>query len=73
MCFGGKSKSSPMPVPPPAPPTQFGYVDADTSNTAQRKAAVMSSTEQEGVSGGQSFGAELGSTGAAAPTQTGGM
>lgn len=65
MCFGGKSKSAAPPVPPPTPPTQFGYVNADTSNSQQRKAAVMSSTADQGGSQPQSFGAELGSSGAA--------
>jgi len=58
MCIGGK-KSSPPPVPAPAAPTQFAYVNADTSNQQQKAAAVKSATGDPGPS---SFGAELGST-----------
>lgn len=63
MCFGGKSKSSPQPTPAPTPPTQFAYVNADTSNAQQRQAAVMSSTGQNNAA---SFGSELGAGGGAA-------
>lgn len=73
MCLGGKSKGAP-PVPAPTPPTQFGYVNADTSNSQQRQAAIKSTTDQAGGAT-QSFGAELGSSAPATPaTQpTGGL
>lgn len=70
MCFGGKSKSPAPVVPAPTPPTTFERVNADTSNETQRKAAILSSTNDQ-ANQPQTFGAELGSAGAA--TQTGVM
>lgn len=71
MCFGGKKGGSPAPQPTPAPqnPTNFQYVNADDSNSKQRQAAIVSSTKADTAS--QTFGAELGATGAAgaAPAQ----
>lgn len=61
MCGGG-SKSQPMPVPQPAQPTKFEYVNADTSNSQQKQAAVNSTTNATPTS----FGSELGSTGTTA-------
>ncbi len=66
MCMGGK-KSAPPVVPPPAAPTKFEYVNADTSNSQQRQAAIASST----AAPTPSFGAELGASGMATPA--GGM
>ena len=73
MCLGGKSKGAP-PVPAPTPPTQFGYVSADTSNSQQRQAAIKSTTDPANAAS-QSFGAELGSSAPTAPTTqpTGGL
>jgi hypothetical protein len=70
MCLGGKSKSAPPPVPAPAQPTRFEYVNADTSNTQQRQAAINSTTNQQ-----PSFGAELGASGTnpMMPAASGGM
>jgi hypothetical protein len=70
MCFGKSKSSAPPPVPTPAQPTKFEYVNADTSNTQQRQAAINSTTNQQ-----PSFGAELGSAGAnpMMPAASGGM
>ena len=70
MCLGGKSKSAPPPVPAPAQQTKFEYVNADTSNTQQRQAAINSTTNQA-----PSFGAELGAAGSSGmmPAAAGGM
>lgn len=66
MCMGGK-KSAPPVVPPPAQPTKFEYVNADTSNSQQRQAAINSSTNAT-----PSFGSELGASGMATPAMAGG-
>lgn len=70
MCLGGK-KSSPPPVPAPAQPTQFSYINADQSNSQQRQAAIKSTTDPASAAT-QSFGAELGSSAPTTPT-TGGL
>lgn len=54
MCFGG-GKSNTV-TPTPTPQTTFDYKAADTSNDAQRKAAINSTTQ--GTTMG-SFGSEL--------------
>lgn len=72
MCFGGGKKGSSQPVTPaPAAPTKFEYVNADTSNTQQRQAAINSSTGTGAAADPSSFGAELGSASAAAPSAMG--
>jgi len=41
MCGGTKSTA----VPPPSPPTTFGYADADRSRTQPRQAAINAATQ----------------------------
>ena len=65
----GKSKSNnQQPIPQPAQPTSFQYVNADNSNTQQRQAAINSTTND--TSSASSFGSELGSSTASQPMQT---
>lgn len=61
MCFGSKSSNNSTPAP--SPPTTFQAMPADTSNTQQRKAAVLSSTEQPAALGSELGGATAPATG----------
>lgn len=58
MCFGGGGSSTPKQTKA----TTFQYGPADTSNTAQRQAALLASTNG-GTTDGSSFGSSLGTGG----------
>ena len=65
MCMGkSKSNQAQVPVPAPQQPTNFQYVNADTSNGQQKQAAINSATQGNSPA---SFGSELGAGGAATP------
>jgi len=63
MCFGKKSSTS---TPAPTPATTFQPMPADTSNTQQRQAAILSSTDNAQT---PALGTDLG-TGGAMPKST---
>lgn len=63
MCFGGGGSSTPKQTKA----TTFQYGPADTSNTQQRQAALLASTNG-GTADGTSFGSSLGTGGTDAGT-----
>lgn len=67
MCGSSKGSSAPPPSPPP---TTFNYTAADKSNTRQRQAATIGTTNPQ-----TSLGSDLGTgtTSSATPTQPGGL
>lgn len=68
MCMGKSKSNNTQTTPQPAQPTSFQYVNADTSNSQQRQAAVNSTTNQSASS---SFGSELGSSSMTSQSATG--